>query len=89
MTQMEVYLFAMGLGNLFVGGYAFGLARKLNQQKSGMDNAIIKNLVDIEACIRLTQKSLLELHQIALRQEQRLADQETKIMGLMKRGEKL
>ena len=88
MTQMELYLFAMGLGNLFVGGYALGFARKLAQQKSGIDQAIAKNLVEIETCIRLTQKSLLELHQIAVRQDQRLADQETKIMGLLKRGEK-
>ena len=85
MTQMEVYLFAMGLVNLFVGGYALGLARKLEQQKSGMDQAVAKNLVEVETCIRLTQKSLLELHQIALRQDQRIADHETKIMGLMKR----
>lgn len=88
MTQMELYLFAMGLVNALVGGWALGLARTLNQQKGGMDQAIANNLVEIETCIRLTQKSLLELHQIALRQEQRLADQETKIMGLMKRGEK-
>ena len=88
MTQMELYLFAMGLVNALVGGWALGLARTLNQQKSGMDQAVAGNLVEIETCIRLTQKSLLELHQIALRQEQRLADQETKIMGLLKRGEK-
>lgn len=89
MTPMEMYLCWMCLVSLLISA---GSAMRINRIRSMVIDSLEEfgkgGTAQMKA-ITAHSEALRSLYDITIRQEQRLADQETKVMGLMNQGKDL